>query len=155
MYKKPMAIPFKQKLLKGLQLFILIILNLQIEDAADVYWPVYNATLSLIHSGCGLIFTTSFGFQQATYDLAGIYPDINFVHVSGYLTRDNMATVFGKIHEARYLSGLVAGKMIGDGQICYLAAYRLPEVIAGINAFTLGMHFFFLLQSYYLKELER
>src|SRR5215207_11690488 len=44
-----------------------------------------------------LIFTTSFGFMNPTYDVAADFPDTTFVHISGYKTRENMGTGFAKI----------------------------------------------------------
>jgi basic membrane protein A len=49
------------------------------------------------------------------------------------------ATYFGRIYEARYLSGVVAGKMTTSNLVGYVAAHPIPEVIRGINAFTMGV----------------
>ena len=49
-----------------------------------------------------------------------------------------MGTYFGAAEEARYLSGIAAGKASKSGKIGYVAAFPIPEVIRGINAFTLG-----------------
>ncbi len=43
------------------------------------------------------------------------------------------------MYQPRYLSGLVAGKMTKSNFIGYVAAHPIPEVIRGINAFTLGV----------------
>ena len=89
--------------------------------------------------GYDLIFTTSFGFMDPTIAVAKEFPDTWFVHISGYKTGDNVSTVFGGIEEARYLSGLVAGKMTKSNIIGYVAAFPIPEVIRGINGFTQGV----------------
>ncbi|MGA9349903.1 MAG: BMP family ABC transporter substrate-binding protein [Anaerolineae bacterium] len=89
--------------------------------------------------GYDVIFTTSFGFMDPTITVASEFPDKYFMHCSGYKTADNSATYFGKIEEPRYVSGLVAGKMTKVNKIGYVAAYPIPEVIRGINAFTLGV----------------
>jgi basic membrane protein A len=60
------------------------------------------------------------------------------MHCSGFKTAPNMGTYFGRMYQARYLSGLVAGKMTKAAVIGYVAAHPIPEVIRGINAFTLG-----------------
>lgn len=90
-------------------------------------------------NGYKLIFTTSFGYMDPTLNVASEFPDVKFVHISGYKTADNVATAFGKIEEPRYVSGIVAGSMSQSGIIGYVAAYPIPEVIRGINAFTLGV----------------
>ncbi|MCF6177962.1 MAG: BMP family ABC transporter substrate-binding protein [Geopsychrobacter sp.] len=93
----------------------------------------------LVKKGHNLIFTTSFGFMDATLDVAAKYKDVVFMHCSGYKTADNVGTYFGRMYEPRYLSGLIAGKMTKTDIIGYVAAFPIPEVIRGINAFTLGV----------------
>jgi len=89
--------------------------------------------------GYKLIFTTSFGYMDPTIAVAQEFPDTWFVHISGYKTAPNVSTVFGRMYQARYLSGLVAGKMTKSNIIGYVAAHPIPEVIRGINAFALGV----------------
>ncbi len=89
--------------------------------------------------GYDLIFTTSFGYMDPTATVAEEFPDTWFVHISGYHTADNMSNVFGRMYQSRYLSGLVAGSATESNIIGYVAAFPIPEVIRGINAFTLGV----------------
>jgi basic membrane protein A len=49
-----------------------------------------------------------------------------------------LGTYFGAAEEARYLSGIAAGAASPTGKLGYVAAFPIPEVIRGINAFTLG-----------------
>ena len=88
--------------------------------------------------GYDMIFTTSFGYMDYTLESAENYPDTLFEHCSGYKTADNMSTYFGRMYQPRYLSGIVAGSMTKTNVIGYVAAFPIPEVIRGINAFTLG-----------------
>ncbi|MCE7985726.1 MAG: BMP family ABC transporter substrate-binding protein [Caldilinea sp. CFX5] len=89
--------------------------------------------------GYKLIITTSFGFMDPTITVASEFPDTWFVHVSGYKTAANVSTVFGRMEQARYLSGLVAGAATTSNIVGYVAAFPIPEVVRGINAFTLGV----------------
>jgi len=89
--------------------------------------------------GFNPIITTSFGFMDPTINVAQEYPDTWFVHVSGYKTAENVSTIFGGIEEARYLSGLVAGAATESNIVGYVAAFPIPEVIRGINAFAQGV----------------
>lgn len=89
--------------------------------------------------GYNPIFTTSFGFMDPTINVAKEFPNTWFVHISGYKTAPNVSTVFAGIEEARYLSGLVAGSMTKSNIIGYVAAFPIPEVIRGINAFAQGV----------------
>jgi basic membrane protein A len=86
-----------------------------------------------------LIFACSFGYMDYVLEVAEKYPDVTFMHISGYKRAENVGNMFGRMYQPRYLSGLVAGKMSKSGKIGYVAAYPLPEVIRMINAFTLGV----------------
>lgn len=86
-----------------------------------------------------LIITTSFGYMDPTITVAQDFPETWFVHVSGFKTADNASNIFGRIYQPRYLSGLVAGSATETNIIGYVAAFPIPEVIRGINAFTLGV----------------
>jgi basic membrane protein A len=89
--------------------------------------------------GYDIIFATSFGYMDPMYEVAQEFPDVIFEHCSGYKTRENMATYFGRMYQPRYLSGLVAGEMTESNTIGYVAAFPIPEVLRGINAFTRGV----------------
>jgi len=88
--------------------------------------------------GNDLILTTSFGYMDPTINVASEFPDTQFVHISGYKNADNVSTVFGRMYQPRYLSGLAAGAATESNILGYVAAFPIPEVIRGINAFTLG-----------------
>ena len=92
----------------------------------------------LAQSGHKLIFTTSFGFMNPTLKVAKRFPDVKFEHATGYKRADNVSTYFDRIYEARYLTGVVAGYMSKTNVIGYIGAFPIPEVVRGINAFTLG-----------------
>ncbi len=89
--------------------------------------------------GNKVVFTTSFGYMDPTINVARDFPDTVFVHISGYKTAENVGTGFGKIEEPRYVSGLIAGRMTKSNNLGYVAAFPIPEVIRGINAFALGV----------------
>lgn len=93
----------------------------------------------LAQQGCKLIFTTSFGFGDGTLAVAKKYPDIKFMHCSGVQTAANVGTYFGREYQARYLTGMIAGKMTKTNKVGYVAAFGIPEVVRGIDAFTLGV----------------
>jgi basic membrane protein A len=89
--------------------------------------------------GYKVIFTTSFEFMDPTLEVAKDFPDVVFEHCSGYKTAKNMGNYFGRIHDAAYLSGLVAGKMTKKNQLGFVAAHPIPEVIRNVNSFTKGV----------------
>jgi len=72
-------------------------------------------------------------------DAAEKYPEIYFLHATGTGSDKNMSTYFGRIYQIRYLCGIVAGLQTETNEIGYVAAFPIPEVNRGINAFTLGV----------------
>jgi simple sugar transport system substrate-binding protein len=93
----------------------------------------------LAQQGNKLIFTTSFGYMNPTIKVAKQFPDVKFVHLTGYKTAPNVATTNARFYEARYLAGIMAGKMTKTNVAGYVGAFPIPEVLQGINAFTRGM----------------
>jgi basic membrane protein A len=93
----------------------------------------------LAEEGNKVIFATSFGYMDPVINVAKKYPDVVFMHCSGYMTADNAGTYFGRMYQPRYLSGIAAGYKTKSNIIGYVAAFPIPEVIRGINAFTLGV----------------
>lgn len=92
----------------------------------------------LAMTGSKLIITTSFGYMEPTLKVAAQFPSVKFIHVSGYKQTPNVATVNARYYEARYVAGIVAGKSTKSNTLGYVAAFPIPEVLQGINAFTLG-----------------
>ncbi|MEY3559421.1 MAG: hypothetical protein RL374_2127, partial [Actinomycetota bacterium] len=108
----------------------------------------------LAAEGYNLIFATSFGYGTPMARVAAKNPEGCFQWATGakfLLTAEmggeyatfgdipaNLGTYFGAAEEARYLSGIAAGAASPTGKLGYVAAFPIPEVIRGINAFTLG-----------------
>ncbi|MCZ4696478.1 BMP family ABC transporter substrate-binding protein, partial [Ancylomarina euxinus] len=93
----------------------------------------------MARDGYDIICTTSFGYMDPTIKVAKNFPKTTFLHCAGYKTSDNVTAYFGRIYQPRYLTGMVAGRMTKNNQIGYVAAFPIPEVIRGINAFTMGV----------------
>lgn len=88
--------------------------------------------------GYDIIFGTTFEYMDPMFALAEQNPDTLYEHCSGYRQRENMGRYFGRMYQARYLAGVAAGMMPGVSSLGYVAAFPIPEVVRGINAFTLG-----------------
>src|SRR3569832_616523 len=93
----------------------------------------------LAQQGNQLIFTPSFGYMEPTLKVAKDFPDVKFESITGYKTAPNVATANARYYEGRYLAGVVAGRMTKSITAGYIAGFPIPEVLQGINAFTLGM----------------
>jgi basic membrane protein A len=93
---------------------------------------------NMARKGFDIIFTTSFGYMDPTIKVAKEFPDTKFMHCSGFKKAENVNNYFGRIYQSRYLTGLVAGAMTKSNKLGYVAAFPIPEVIRGINAFAVG-----------------
>ena len=99
-----------------------------------------NAVQNFIDDGFNVIFTTSFGYMDATAQFAEDNPDVRFEHISGFRQNDtNFGNPFGRMYQPRFIAGMAAGAATESDRIGYVAAFPIPEVIRGINAFSLGV----------------
>src|SRR5204863_2864040 len=88
----------------------------------------------LVRTGHKLIYTTSFGFMDATAKVAKKYPNVMFEHATGYKRDKNLATYSGRFYEGRYIQGVIAAKMSKRGILGYIGSFPLPEGVSGIHA---------------------
>lgn len=93
----------------------------------------------LAQQGNKLIFTASFGYMEPTLKVARDFPDVKFECITCYKTTPNVSVANARYYEGRYLSGIAAGRMTKTNMAGYVAGFPIPEVLQGINAFTLGM----------------
>jgi basic membrane protein A len=93
----------------------------------------------LAQRGNKLIFTPSFGYMEPTLKVARDFPDVRFESITGYKAAPNVATANARYYQGRYLAGVAAGRMTKTHIAGYVAGFPIPEVVQGINAFTLGM----------------
>ena len=118
-----------------------IIRKLNVDDTDEA--ATKKAIKECIDEGCKIIFTTSWGYMKATAEMAEKYPDVYFSHGTGYMSNGkNFNNYFGRIYQARYLSGIVAGMNTKTNKIGYVAAMDSSnsEVTGGIDAFALGVY---------------
>lgn len=93
----------------------------------------------LAQQGHKLIFTPSFGYMEPTLKVAKDFPDVKFESITGYKTAPNVSVANARYYEGRYLAGIAAGRMSKSDVAGYVAGFPIPEVLQGLNAFTLGM----------------
>lgn len=101
-----------------------------------------SAIRELVEQGCHIIFATSFGHENFMLKVAEEYPDVEFCHATGTQAAGsglkNMHNYFGRIYQARYLSGIAAGLKTENNTLGYVCAMAFPECISGFDAFYLG-----------------
>jgi basic membrane protein A len=94
---------------------------------------------SLADAGCNIIFAPSYGYMDSVIKVAAEYPEVKFEHCMGYKTAVNADNYSGQMEQPRYLTGIMAGYATKTDKIGFVAAYPNPQVIRGLNAFTLGV----------------
>ena len=92
----------------------------------------------LCEQGYKLIFATSFGYMNGAHKVAKDFPDVKFEHCTGFKTAENIGVYAGRFYEGRYLAGMIAAAATKTNNLGYVAAFPIPEVLQGINAFTMG-----------------
>jgi basic membrane protein A len=97
---------------------------------------------SLARKGFDTIFTTSFGYMDASETVASEFPDIDIIHISGFKSNgENFGNLFGAMEDIKYLAGMVAGsraEVDGNPRLGYIATFPIPEELRLGNAFALG-----------------
>ena len=92
----------------------------------------------LVTDGNKVIFTTSFGYMNATVKVAQQFPDVIFEHATGYKTLKNLGVYEARFYEGAYLLGVLAGATTKSNMLGFVGSFPIPEVVRNINAFTLG-----------------
>lgn len=103
---------------------------------------IESAMRECIEDGCNIIFATSWGYMDTCEALAEEYPNVLFSHGTGYKSNGtNFNNYFGRIYQARYLSGIAAGLKTETNKIGYVSAMGSEngECTSGINAFAMGV----------------
>ena len=120
----------------------------------------YEVACDLADDGCDIVFADSFGHEDYMIRAAKEYPEVQFLHATGYQAQivnlDNFHDAFASIYEGRYLAGVAAGlklqEMIDNGvltdanydengnvKVGYVGAYTYAEVISGYTSWFLGV----------------
>jgi len=93
----------------------------------------------LANQGNKLIFATSFGYMNYVLNSAKRHTGVFYEHATGYKRSVNVSTYNIRFYQARYVQGVIAGKLSKAGLAGYVGSVPVPEVVQGINAFMLGM----------------
>ncbi len=91
-----------------------------------------------VQDGAQVVFTTSPPLSRATLKAAVKYPKVRFLNCSVDQPYTSIRTYYGRIYEAKFITGAIAGAIAGDDRIGYIAGSPIFGVPASINAFALG-----------------
>ena len=91
-----------------------------------------------IRDGATVIFTTSPMLSRASLKMAVKYPKVRILNCSVSQPYSSIVTYYGRMYEAKFISGAIAGAMAQNNRIGYIASYPIFGTMASINAFALG-----------------
>ena len=120
--------------------------GIKIIEEANV--PESSAVIETMRSmieidGAKVLFPTSFGYYDPyILEIAKEFPDVQFFHAGGLYKEgvdpENVGSYFGYIDEAQYIAGIIAAHTSKTGQLGFVAAKPVPQVLRNINSFTIG-----------------
>lgn len=97
-----------------------------------------EALCKIAEDGYDAIFTTSQRLIAASLKAAIRNPDVKFLNCSVHVPYQHLRTYFGRMYEAKLLTGVIAGAMTRTNHLGYIADYPTSATMASINAFALG-----------------
>lgn len=92
-----------------------------------------------VADGCTVIFTTSPRFLGSSIKAGIRYPQIKILNCSLNSYSGHLRTYYGRLYEAKFLVGMLAGILTRTDRIGYIADYPIFGTPAAINAFALGV----------------
>ncbi|MCI8598978.1 MAG: BMP family ABC transporter substrate-binding protein [Lachnospiraceae bacterium] len=92
-----------------------------------------------VSQGSKVIFTTTPKLLGASIKAAIHYPDVKLLNCSLHTYSGHLRTYYGRLYEAKFLTGALAGILTDTPQVGYLADYPIYGATANINAFALGV----------------
>ncbi len=92
-----------------------------------------------VSEGCQVIFTTSPRFLNSSIRASIRYPEVKILNCSLNTYSGHLRTYYGRLYEAKFLVGMLAGILSGSGRIGYMADFPIFGTAASINAFALGV----------------
>jgi len=91
-----------------------------------------------VADGAQVVFTTAPTLRRETLKAAVKYPKVRFLNCSVDQPYSSIRSYYGRLYEAKFITGAIAGAMACNDRIGYIASYPIFGEPASINAFALG-----------------
>ena len=98
----------------------------------------FDRISALVKDCYDVIFTTTPRLIGPTLRAAARFPDVKFLNCSLNIAHPIVRNYYGRIYEAKFLTGALAAAMSTNGKIGYLCNYPIYGMPAAINAFAIG-----------------
>lgn len=92
-----------------------------------------------VAEGAQVIFATTPPLIAACRQIAARYPQVKVLNCSVSMPYSGVRTYYGRMYEAKFITGAIAGAMADNNKVGYVANYPIIGTIASINAFALGV----------------
>ncbi len=112
---------------------------IKVEDTLNKELKPSEILDNLAKAGNEVIFTATPELVEATEKAALLNPKVKFLNCSVNMAVGNIRTYYGRMYEAKFLGGLIAGSLSRSSHIAYVADYPISGMIASINAFARGV----------------
>ena len=114
-------------------------LNIRVYDNVETDKECLEKLEEAIADGCTILFTTSSRFLNASFNACMRHPEIKILNCSLNSYSGDLRTYYGRIYEAKFLVGMLAGILTRTDNIGYIADFPIFGTPASINAFALGV----------------
>ena len=91
-----------------------------------------------VADGAAIVFTTTPQQGRSTLRMAVKYPKVKFLNCAVNLPYSSIRSYYGRMYEAKFITGAIAGAMADGNSIGYIGNSPILGVPASINAFALG-----------------
>ena len=88
--------------------------------------------------GFDVVFATTPAMLAPTLRASIDCPNVRFYCCSEAHPYTHVETYFGRMFEARFLAGMIAGSLTRNDRVGCVATWPVPDVVSGLNAFALG-----------------
>lgn len=100
---------------------------------------VEKVLTDVIKNGANIVFCVGPQMMPNSLKVAVAHPEVFVLNCSLNAPHPYIRTYYGRMYEAKFLAGMIAGAVTDNDRIAYIADYPIYGMIANINAFALGV----------------
>ncbi|MBR5345641.1 MAG: BMP family ABC transporter substrate-binding protein [Clostridia bacterium] len=94
---------------------------------------------AITEDGAALLIATAPTLLASARQAAALHPNVKVLVCALSVPYVGVRTYYSRIHEAKFISGAIAGAMCGKDPVGYIARYPILGVPAAVNAFAQGL----------------
>ena len=89
-------------------------------------------------NGCRLVVSTSPAQMEDALRAAIHHPDVRFINCSVNLSHTAVRSYYGRMYEAKFITGALAASLSEDDRLAYVCDYPIYGSLSAVNAFACG-----------------